>query len=716
MDFRLVLIFFALSLHHWSCRNAPSKDEIKAENREKISILLKTGQQPASIISKESMPDLRLTNDPIVRQYRTIGSKELSRILYNTELMDKVHYDKLDGYSMEFVARIEHTLHVSPKDLRPAKVYETRAKDDLLILNYERTHEDLLIKNALLSLMFTHVGNDHYKLMGIRNNTYGAITIENPDANMPQDEDLELYTGLAGLEIESSFSYIFPRLEDGDMKFYLAKQWRVIVPETGELLSISLAAGTFEPLEAFSNRFFQHKFQVLSYKKNYLEPAKTPSPLAFVPVTEDGVLTDGDGFADIAPGSDPDTLRLVGERFKIIDGTNLDLSNQGLGALNTRLFPSIELEGQTIGKVTTFSASNTVEDQGLTTLSGIQQIQALVRKHLTPQQTALLNTPIATFVNAPSSCNAFYSGDRQQNRHFMVFFSEGDSDNTTCSSTGMLADVVAHEWCHALDDFTGPLANSGGVTDPSFSEGIGDICSAYVSGNPNLGSGFFLNNPEAIRTVENNRSYPDDFIPLSSPNFSPHLNGQIIGGAFWDLRKALIEKYGPEKGAFTAESLFFKHLLDTPRFLESYNSLLILDDDDNNPATRSPNFCLINRVFALRGLAEAQDNCSDDPVTAKSLPANFDLNIGVEADGTGIYKWIGSGKGIAHIELCMGGPDLCLGPSAKTIDLPHSGILEGRDYFTSRVPAILLPHQEITLIATHYYGNKSYRTYVTSPK
>ena len=718
-----LLLALLLSLAFWSCRKTPSKDEIKKQNRQKLDILLKSGRQPSAILSSESTPSLSLTSGPVVRQYQAPGSEEITRILYNTSLMESIKHDNLETYALNFLSQLEGILHVTAAELSPAEVFTTQAKSSLLTLNYDRSFEGIPVKNARVTFVFSVVATGEYKLREISNKSYGRISLANAGTPLPSDADLELHTGISGLEVQSSSLAIHPSQTPKGLEFYLAKQWRVKESESGELVNVTIAAGSNEILEAFTNRFFiEHKFTAVSYEENYLEPAKSPGPLAFIPITNN-VLTDGNGVADIPAGTNTNQLSLEGDRYKIIDGTNLNVNN--IDNLNINNLRPISLTGTTVGAETTFRGNTPVEDQSLTTLRGIQKVQQLARKHLTPEQTPLFGRSIATFVNAPESCNAFYYGDRLQNSHLMVFYSEGNAGNTTCASTGLLADVVAHEWCHALDDFTGPVANNSGVTDPSFSEGIGDICSAYLSGTPGLGAGFFLNNPNALRTVENERSFPGDFEPLflqngnPNPNFSPHSNGLIIGGAFWHMRVGLIEKYGPEKGAYLAEELFFKHLLDTPDFLSSYDTLLTLDDDDGNPATQSPNHCIINEAFARHGLAEEEPNCSDDPVLPKGIPANFELFFGVEQDANGIDKWVGSAavsEEVAQIEVCIGGPDLCLSPAAVTIKVPHSGQQGGRDYFKSVVPALLEPYTEITLIATHYYGNKSYRNYITSPK
>ncbi|NRA46399.1 MAG: hypothetical protein HRU09_15720 [Oligoflexales bacterium] len=713
---KILFLGLLLGLNLWSCRKTATKEEIKQENRKKLDTLLKSGKQPAAFLNKETTPSLSLSSGPVIRQFKSPHSDETTRILYNTKLMEKVTYANLESYSLKFLGELESVLQVSADDLDTGNILRTKAKDDLITLHFYRSFEGNPVKHARIAFFFSKLGEDDYRLREINNKTYGRITLANAGEPLPTDTDLELSTGLSGLKVHSSSVVIHPRITAEGMKFYFARQLNVVEPETKEMVNITLAAGTNNLLEAYTYRSHaEHKFSSLSYKRNYLEAQKSPSPLAFLPVTDDGILTDGDGIADIEPGSNPNQLTLEGERFKIINGSNLNLSNQAIFNLNPNNFEAVSLTGTTVGAETTFAADTPVEDQSLTTFRGLQMAYQLITKHLTPAQAPILNTSIATFVNAPDECNAFYFGDNFDNQPvpFMVFFSEG----VTCASTGLLAGVVAHELGHALDDYTGPRIDNSGVTDPSFSEGIGDIISCYASGNPILGNGFFLDDPaDFVRRCDTNLTM-DNFIPENAQNFSPHFNGQIIAAAFWDMRLGFIEKYGLEKGAFLAEELFFTHLLDTPTMLTSYETLVTLDDDDGNPATPSPNLCIINEAFFNRGLTEDEiQNCVDDPLLPKSLRANLDLNFGVEADAAGTLKWVGSGEEVAQMELCFGGPDLCLAPAASTIVLPHSGKTDGRDYVTSILPANLQAYSEITIIATHYYGNKTYRTYVTSPK
>ena len=79
----------------------------------------------------------------------------------------------------------------------------------------------------------------------------------------------------------------------------------------------------------------------------------------------------------------------------------------------------------------------------------------------------------------------------------------------------------------------------------------------------------------------------------------------------------------------------------TDTYLESYNNLLLLDDDDGNPSTPSPHRCLINEAFAKRGLA-SELNCEDKK---HSLPqVDSDLNLGIYDIDSNRVSLVGSAE------------------------------------------------------------------------
>jgi hypothetical protein len=197
------------------------------------------------------------------------------------------------------------------------------------------------------------------------------------------------------------------------------------------------------------------------------------------------------------------------------------------------------------------------------------------------------------------------------------------------------------------------------ITDGAFSEGIGDITATLAMGDPIVGRGFVLNDPESlVRTVDPDpakgqpiRVYP----PANAAEAQVHSQGEIIGGTFWDLRRNLVALYGPEEGTARTANLFFKHLLVTDRYIDSYASVLRVDDDDNNPATPSPNYCAINKAFGKHRLIGAATlegpSCVDQD---QGLKVRVDLD-----NGDGTLNLIASSFGAASIAFCPGKVTSC---------------------------------------------------------
>ncbi len=132
--------------------------------------------------------------------------------------------------------------------------------------------------------------------------------------------------------------------------------------------------------------------------------------------------------------------------------------------------------------------------------------------------------------------------------------------------------------------------------------------------------------------------------------------------------------YGTEEGTNRAANFFFKHLLVTDRYIDSYASLLRLDDNDNNPATPSPSYCAINKAFGkhrLLGAATLEGpSCVDQ---------DQGLKVRVDVDnGDGTLNLIASSFGASSIAFCPGKVTSCPADAntvvfaAKAVDLTAS--------------------------------------------
>ncbi len=199
-------------------------------------------------------------------------------------------------------------------------------------------------------------------------------------------------------------------------------------------------------------------------------------------------------------------------------------------------------------------------------------------------------------VNIDATCNAYYiPTDTSIN-----FFNSGPN----CSNTGQIADVIFHEYGHRVTNARYQMASGGdnNIVDGSLGEGFADLNSAFIRDDPRIGIGFYGNNTKVIRNCDNTKKWPRDINP------DIHISGEIISGAFWDLRKAI--------GLSATEHLF--HFMeyqmpdgigitDTIPLEEAFSNTLIAtiitDDDDNNLANGTPHLKDILAAFKLHNIS-----------------------------------------------------------------------------------------------------------------
>src|SRR5262249_8376370 len=175
-------------------------------------------------------------------------------------------------------------------------------------------------------------------------------------------------------------------------------------------------------------------------------------------------------------------------------------------------------------------------------------------------------------VNFPyGNCNAQWTGSA------IYLYTAGGG----CANTSSVPSVVMHEYGHAVNDFVYlgdglPL----GMQNASMQEGTADLFAAFLRDDPVIGAGFY-GLGTWVRTLANTLHWPEDRVT------DPHANGDILAGAFWDLRQAV--------GLPLAERLSHqaKHghpddVHDDVAFMEMFLETLVADDDDGNLANGTP--------------------------------------------------------------------------------------------------------------------------------
>lgn len=199
---------------------------------------------------------------------------------------------------------------------------------------------------------------------------------------------------------------------------------------------------------------------------------------------------------------------------------------------------------------------------------------------------APLDMQTTVTVNIDDVCNAF----AEQNT--LNFFLA----NEACQNTGLVADVIYHEYGHIAH--TLGLQAGVGLFDGAVSEGASDYLASTITGTSAVGRGFFQGTDEPLRELDPpgvEWRWPDHAGEV-------HDEGRIIGGTLWDLRKALIEKYGETLGVQKADAIWFggiRRSVDTPSW---YLEALITNDDDGDLQNGTPDVCEINAAFAVHGL------------------------------------------------------------------------------------------------------------------
>ncbi len=259
------------------------------------------------------------------------------------------------------------------------------------------------------------------------------------------------------------------------------------------------------------------------------------------------------------------------------------------------------------------------------------------------------------FFGNPAVCNAFFRpgfpGD-EEDTGTINFFVEGSIEATiegpdgepvdieiACNNTGRLADVIYHEFGHAVH--MNSIIPGVGEFDGSLSEGVSDYLAATITGDPGMGRGFFLfdSRDESVGPEDPLRHldpeseggrrlvYPDDRRFLDNGQEDVHFNGQIIGATLWHLREELIAKHGEQEGIAQADRIWLGILQRASDMPSAYVEALAADDDDGDLTNGTPNSCIINRAFGAGGLGDGDGVVV--PGLEPPLRDGFDLTLPV---------------------------------------------------------------------------------------
>jgi len=231
------------------------------------------------------------------------------------------------------------------------------------------------------------------------------------------------------------------------------------------------------------------------------------------------------------------------------------------------------------------SLANDVYMSFATVYSALSKIKNIVNdtnKGLSPW----VMNPSKAYVNEDNECNAYYirkdSGDK---RAGSLNFLQGLEK---CNNSGNMADVIAHEWGHGLDD------NTGGIEDRAFSEGFGDIVAYVVYFKPDIGIDL-KRDGKPIRNISEFRRYPEDRGEF-------HKEGQIISNTFYDLHMQLRSALPANEADSLIRTYTFNMIKNARKYTDIHDFLMVFE-------TRKDIRCIVNSTFAAHGLGRSREEC-----------------------------------------------------------------------------------------------------------
>jgi hypothetical protein len=657
---------------HAACRPDPVRRTTQAE----LEALLSAGRRVNQAALMQEAPGFGLassTETRIFRIERGHDSGVPSLIQFDTEASTPVAADEVAAHATAWLEDNSDLLGFATGELSPAQRFATWLSDKIYTLSYDRFHAGVPVRDAFVQVNFAVDAEGGFRLREVINRSHGVIRLDNPEAAAASLDELAEALQDAGLRPLSTRELIYPKEDEAlDITMVRATEVRAFDEREGVEATLTFVNGSYEPLEAYRHRYGARvAVQAMVQGRTYLDTARVARPLPLTSVGGSQAQTDADGAYDATLNAgDQVTFTLTSPRaITVATGANAPYAVAG----------SFDAELQRV--VVTPNADALV---GVNAYLSIHRINGFTRRHLRDSEAALLGRPIQINTNVTGTCNAFYDGN-------ISLFSAGAG----CANMALVNDVAYHEWGHGLDDVTGRTV---GIIDGAFSEGIGDILSAYYTNSSTMAPGFNQGSTQGIRELNNTLRFPEN-------RGQVHQEGQTIGGTFWDLRKSLIERYGATRGAYLAERLFFRHLLVTDSYRESYQSVMTLDDDDANPMTPSPNKCLITAAFAKHGLATEEPDCQDAPPAASAVKSEPALALSVlSSDAAGAMLMAAGPQATRSIFACVGTETDCLAAKRQDLVFKLDGSKGDKVLFMGQKPLVLAEQQSLTLFAVDKAG------------
>ena len=193
-------------------------------------------------------------------------------------------------------------------------------------------------------------------------------------------------------------------------------------------------------------------------------------------------------------------------------------------------------------------------------------------------------------IDVAGECNAFYDGAS------VNFYDLAAG----CNPTSLIADVVYHEYGHAINDW---YYNSLGsfFLNGAMNEGYADLWAMSLADIAEIGKGFYVDNNDGIRRYdEDPKVFPEDIVG------EVHADGEIICGAWYDTHLLMGGDWDQTLTLFVDAYPGLQATVPNGQEGQAYTDVLLdvlqADDDDDDLSNGTPNAAFILEGFDMHGI------------------------------------------------------------------------------------------------------------------
>lgn len=492
---------------------------------------------------------------------------------------------------MELVRREARLFQVNPDELKLDRERSLRFEEVQTVV-YRRVMGGVELDSAEVAFRFSRGG-----LVQIQNRTFGQINaIDIPlhtreearsaiyaDAEFDESHDKEV--GQIGVVVAPY------RDQDNRLRFEAVYRLAIFKLRPYGIWNYYVSGKTNQIVKLFNTLKYEHQGRVGGRVTARLasDPVRLVGfPDVLVKLVEreeplDQTLSNKEGFFKTEMEGDGLLAMLSGRRFRVINRSGNSAKSQIPLLRDVGEYVSLirfDENNSTLDETNAFFHANRVVQWASEYLQ-LRQFESQMQVNV-----GIRNHPFI------KDCNAFFDPRNET----LNFFPESER----CVSSAMVADIVYHEWGHALDHYLG------GIRDGAYSEAIGDIVSLHMTLDPIVGRDFRKSGP---RRYIRNLGEPVKYDPNQRFD-DPHHEGLIFGSAWFNLLRTFVEAYGEQEGYAISKRLFLRHLTTSSYYTEAYENILLHDDDDGNLGNGTPHYCEINRVFSFHNLTRPDSRCA----------------------------------------------------------------------------------------------------------